>query len=232
MCLIQLQRIKVKSDSGDWVIIILNTIKIPKPNRILRKRIKVDGTSLQSNVASWSFYLPSLQIKLLHSFDGFCHCISKGAPSRSRILEEDYPLRSERYTLRDWRQIYKKEVSLRTAENYVSADRLYKAGIGPKVIDIVYVKNFVAYYNPRPTWTCGLVVENLYQYPRKTPTTENQLHDAGVFPDYINSCIRQQIHGYVSDLNSVLGVMPKDADSQVNAINLEFQNVINSGVLS
>ncbi|GHB44064.1 hypothetical protein GCM10007094_36620 [Pseudovibrio japonicus] len=162
----------------------------------------------------------------MHSYDGYCHCISKGAPARNSVINGSVTLNNDRYTLEDWQQIYQKDVAQRTAENFISASRLHKAGVGPKVIDIVFVRNFHAFYNQSPTWTCGIIIENLHRYPRKKTTAADEMKAAGVVPDQINSCIRQQIRGYVSDLNSVVGVMPQDAQVEIDLIKSELHGEV------
>ncbi|MFS8184317.1 hypothetical protein ACMG4P_22575 [Pseudovibrio denitrificans] len=209
-------------------IVILDEISLPKPSRFLKRQFSVDGIRYEANVASWSLYIPELQLKLLHSFDGHCHCISKGAPSRTDILDGRNVLSTDRYTVNDWQSVYKKTVSRRTAEIFVNAVRLQNAGIRPKVLDVAFVRTFNAFHNNNPTWTCGLIVENLYKYPRKVQSTLQDLEHAGVIPDRINSCVRQQIHGYVSDLNSVIGVMPTNADKDICELSSELKNEIHA----
>lgn len=66
----------------------------------------------------------------------------------------------------------------------------------------------------------GLYIDDLNFYDEKNETTFAELSHADVIPDKINSCLRQQIKGYVSDLNSVVGVMPKDKNDEVVLIKI------------
>lgn len=76
----------------------------------------------------------------------------------------------------------------------------------------------MASYSDRPCCTAGIIVDNLQRYTPKDETTESAMRVAGVEPDRLRSCIRQQINGYVSDLNSVVGVMPMNAEQEVSDI--------------
>lgn len=53
----------------------------------------------------------------------------------------------------------------------------------------------------------------------------NPSRATGVAPDRTQGCIRQQIRGYVSDLNSVVGVMPVDAESEVQLVQQQLERV-------
>lgn len=75
----------------------------------------------------------------------------------------------------------------------------------------------------------GIFIENLDNYPRRAPVTLEEMISAGVKPDKIKSAIRQQINGYVSDLNSVVGVMPITAEKEIYEIeSLLIKKVNNS----
>ncbi len=119
------------------------------------------------------------------------------------------------YEPADWFNALSTPVLQRTAENIVVIRRLAAAGVGPKLLGICVVRRFSSWYSSAETITGGYFVENLlYRFPKRETTTAD-LARAGVAPDRINSCLRQQIRGYVSDLNSVVGVMPIDAENDV-----------------
>lgn len=46
----------------------------------------------------------------------------------------------------------------------------------------------------------------------------SQIHEAGVIPDKIRSCVRQQRRGYVIDLCSVVGCQPKNAEEEITQV--------------
>lgn len=184
----------------------------------------IDGNRFAVSIGKWAFYIPKLRLKLLHSFDGFQHCIATTAPSREDVFSNrDFHVRPE-YTKADWLAAYSKSVTQRAAENVIAAQRLHEAGVGPAVLGGCVVRNFNPWYSSVSTITAGMFVENLKWRLPKRKTTENDLTRAGVFPDRINSCLRQQIRGYVSDLNSVVGVMPINAEAKVKSMEAMMEN--------
>jgi hypothetical protein len=68
----------------------------------------------------------------------------------------------------------------------------------------------------------GLMIEDAAAKPPKPPATEAQLLAAGVRPDRLRSAVRQQVNGYVVDLNSVVGVVPVDADAEITAVKAQI----------
>ena len=78
----------------------------------------------------------------------------------------------------------------------------------------------------------GIMVENLRNYSRKRPATLEQLEAAGVVPDRTSSCLRQQIRGYVSDLNSVVGVRPLAAEVEVQRVQRQLEDALSVRALS
>lgn len=61
----------------------------------------------------------------------------------------------------------------------------------------------------------GVEVENISKLKRKPKATEADLTKTGIITDKINSSIRQQIRGYVSDLNSVVSVSLMEHDERI-----------------
>lgn len=189
------------------------------PRRALRGgRAELDGVRLKVNMGAWAFYVPRIGAKILHSFRGVCHCIHATAPGRDQLFEGKASLHDGRYSLADWRQAYETSVARRAAENYIAACRLNACGLGPKVAGCIAVRRFESFYSPGASHSFGIVVEDLGRYPRKRPATLEQLEAAGVVPDRTASCLRQQIRGYISDLNSVVGVRPVAAEAEVQRV--------------
>lgn len=199
------------------------------PPRVLRRgRAELDGARLKVNMGAWAFYVPRIGAKILHSFRGACHCIHATAPARDLLFEGKASLHDDRYSLADWRHVYETSVARRAAENYIVARRLHACELGPKVTGCVGVRSFESFYCPGTSHTFGIVVENLRHYPRKRPATLEQLEAAGVVPDRTASCLRQQIRGYVSDLNSVVGVMPLDAEAEIQQIQQVLEHALSA----
>jgi hypothetical protein len=197
------------------------------PRRALRRGcVELDRARHKVNMGAWAFYVPRIGAKILHSFQGACHCIHVTAPARDRIFKGKASLHDDRYSLADWRQAYETSVARRAAENYIVAQRLYACRLGPKVSGCVAVRSFESFYSSGATHSFGIVVENLRDYPRKRPATLEQLEAAGVVPDRTSSCLRQQIRGYISDLNSVVGVKPVDAEVAVQQVQQQLEHVL------
>jgi hypothetical protein len=70
--------------------------------------------------------------------------------------------------------------------------------------------------NPSPS--AGFHIADLKAYARRRPAQPEDLARAGVTLDRIGSALRQQIRGYVSDLDSVIGVYPINAEDEVRAV--------------
>lgn len=190
---------------------------------VLRKSsIELDGRKYKINKGAWAAYIPSLGVKILHSVGGNVHCVHKSAPDRLELLEHGRGLRDQNYSVEEWVAAFNKPVMLRAAENFVAARMLNEAGLGPRVRGLVLVADYRASYNRSGGVSSGIVVDNLFDYPPKGEATEEDLMACGVLPDKIRSCIRQQINGYVSDLNSVVGVMPVGRDDEVLMIYQEL----------
>jgi len=199
------------------------------PRRALRRACaEVDGVRLKVNIGAWAFYVPRIGAKILHSFRGACHCIHATAPERGQLFEGEASLHDGRYALSDWRQAYETSVAHRAAENYIAARRLHACGLGPKVIGCVAVRSLESFYSPGVSHSFGVMVENLRNYSRKRRATLEQLEAAGVVPDRTSSCLRQQIRGYVSDLNSVVAVKPVAAEIEVMHVQLELEHALSA----
>jgi hypothetical protein len=186
--------------------------------RLSRESLWVGEVHYPTSLGAWAIWIPAFRSKILHAVDGLAHCTAGSTPPRDKLLDDEtHPMREGGlYSMDDWRAALSKDVLQRTAENYVSAQRLQRAGLGPAVLGICLVLRFSAWYASGMGYTAGIVVEDLNHLPRKwRKATMQQMLDAGVQPDRIQSSIRQQIRGYVSDLNSVVGVMPINAEQEV-----------------
>ena len=53
---------------------------------------------------------------------------------------------------------------------------------------------------------------------------------AQVFFSQINSAVRQQVNGYVVDLNSAVGVLPVDAETEIAAVEAQITAAISSNI--
>ena len=80
---------------------------------------------------------------------------------------------------------------------------------------ICFVRSYRSNLWHQPCENVGLVIQNVFLLPSKKEATESEIVSCGVTIDKIRSCIRQQINGYVSDLNSVCGVMPVNAEEEI-----------------
>ncbi|MEO8614031.1 MAG: hypothetical protein ABI600_02735 [Luteolibacter sp.] len=178
-----------------------------------------DGRVMKAMAGAWNFYVPALNLKLAYPRNGKVHCLRPITPPydllMSGALDQE---RIGRYWADDWKRALGKSTRRRAAENFVSASRLHAAGLGPKPLGICYVKNFSYSLFGPSSETAGIMIEDINQLPQKTKATEEEIIAAGVTLDQIRSCVRQQIRGYVSDLNSVVGVMPVDAEEEIQEI--------------
>jgi SAM-dependent methyltransferase len=173
----------------------------------------VNGQRCAVRRGSWAFYVPSLGLKLLHAVAGNTHCVHHSAPNREAVLSgEALPVSDDRYTIGDCANAFSKTAVRRAVENYAVTQRLHKAGLGPEALGVCVVRQFTADYSNVPCQTAGIFVKDANGYPPKEKTTVEQIVECGVVPDRLLSCVRQQINGYVIDLNSVVGAIPSEAN--------------------
>ena len=159
----------------------------------------------------WAAYAPALQLKLLHSVGGQVHSIARSAPRRDEAGTGKDP---EGH----WARAFATPVTRRVAENWVMHDRLHRAGLGPEPLALAVAPRYLAWFSRGAAVSAGVFVAALRRYPPKAPATEAQVRAAGVLPDAKGACLREQINGYVSDLNAVRGAMPEDAEPEVDAL--------------
>ena len=160
---------------------------------------------------AWAVYLPGPQIKLLHAVAGRQHCIYHKAPKREEVLG-GFDQRDE---AEHWARAFSTPVLRRVAENWVMFARLHAAGLGPEPMGLVAVRDYRSFFSRGRGITAGLRLADLTKYPEKAPTTEAELRGAGIVPDRSRASLREQIRGYVSDLNNLHGAMPQDGAAEV-----------------
>lgn len=195
-----------------------------------KKRMKLDGKTFRAETGAWAFYIPGLQLKLFHSHDSFMTCRYPRAPERKAIEQGNALLPSDTYSLAEWRAVYSKSVVRRAAENFVAASLLYDAGLGPRPQGLCLVLDYRSATYKKPSINAGLFIDDLNAYPPRVPVTMCEMLSAGVQPDKIQSCLRQQINGYISDLNSVVGVMPTDAEKRISQLELHMRKSLERNV--
>ena len=172
----------------------------------------LDGTAYTASVGSWMFYLPAIEAKLFHATRGTLDCMHPARPDAAALSDPALPL--GRYIAADWRRALETPVTRRLAEVWLASARLWKAGLGPQPLGVCFVTGVVrdgGAVGP----TCGVLVQNVAALPRKLSCKREQVEAAGVVPDKILSCVRQQMRGYVVDLCSVVGCQPVNAEADV-----------------
>lgn len=184
----------------------------------------VDAVEHAVRWGAWAFFVPALGLKLHHARGGKQICLHPRArrftdPSGlDRVRSGFVSLLGRRvgnYYVGEWSAALAKPVTRRAAETYVSARRLAAAGLSPAIGVPVVVRGLHAPYLREPSSTAGFVSQDATALPPGPGATEGAIIAAGVVPDRIRSCIREQINGYVTDLNSVVGVMPIDAEAEI-----------------
>lgn len=183
---------------------------------------EIDGKRYAVSRGHWAFYVPALRLKILYAVDGMVHCTHPTAPDRKALASGEAVVHGRRYSPQDWRDALAKSVVRRAAENFVAASRLAVAGIGPAVSGCAVVDDLSVEGTPVRGPAAGIVVDDLTTYPEKRSTTKRELSAAGVQLDRLGSAIRAQIRGYVSDLNSVVGVMPRNAAGEITVVEREL----------
>ena len=163
-----------------------------------------DGAQYQANVGSWMYYLPALHAQVFHSRDGMLDCIHPSRPD-ARALEAG--ARVGRYRADDWRRALSTPTTRRMAEIWWASLMLWKAGLGPQPLGVCFMDQMSRDGRDLGA-ACGLLTQNVFRLPRKRKCLRRDVEIAGVVPDGILSCVRQQVRGYVIDLCSVIGCTP------------------------
>ena len=118
-------------------------------------------------------------------------------------------------TALDWKKALSKTSRQRAVENVVAGQRLHQANLGPRFNCFAAIRCLKSFWGHEYGECIGVECGNAFALPPKPKTREEEILEAGVLPDKIKSCVRQQINGYVTDLNSVVGVMPRNADNEI-----------------
>lgn len=191
-------------------------IKRIKSMRIVGKHaIHSEGYS-KINRGLWNFYLEGNNIKLPYTHNGLINCHAKTTPNRDDLFTgklDNYDF--GRYKASDWKNALSKSTKQRAVENYIATKRLHASGLGPKPLGFCHVKNFSEFSKNKSCENFGILVDNVFNLPQKKDASKEEITDAGVHLDLIQSCYRQQVNGYVIDLNSVCGVLPIDAKKEI-----------------
>jgi hypothetical protein len=189
--------------------------------------VMLDGRPYACFRGAWAIWIPALQTKFLNSIDGNLACLSRKAPPREGVSGSG---RWGSYSLEAWRRAYETPVSRRVAENIVAAARLHEAGLGPRVLGLCLARRFRDGARSDRSFAAGFVVEDAALKAPRPPATQAELIAAGVRPDRIDSAVRQQINGYVVDLNSAVGVVPVDAEAEVAAVEARIAAAMSSNI--
>ncbi len=194
-----------------------------------RRTATVDGRPRKLRTGCWMFYLPELEMKLFHAANGMIDCVHASRPDENILQQPAVDLGS--YTSDDWRRALSTPLSRRLAEVWTVSVLLWRAGLGPQPLGVCFVQRLCRDQREQGP-TCGLLTQNVYSLPRKLPCRIEQVRQAGVIPDRIKSCVRQQLRGYVTDVCSVVGCMPDDKEQAVNELEDLLRNASDSDLLS
>ncbi len=210
----------------------------PKPLRIHRfERIALDsasGSALvdssrhKAHIGCWMFYLPDFQAKLFHARDGNIDCTAPSRPTPDVLEQRGREL--GRYQSDDWRAALTTSVTRRLAELWIVSSRLWRAGLGPEPLGLAFAGRFERDGEALGP-TAGLRSANVYRLRRKLPCRVEHIEAAGVRPDRIMSCVRQQVRGYVIDLCSVVGCVPVDAEDEIARLEILFRAPVSDDTL-
>lgn len=180
----------------------------------------LDGTTHAAILGCWMFYLPGLQAKLFHAADEKIDCLHRSRPDAKTLAQAGRPV--GRYLTDDWRRALATPTTRRLAEIWLASIRLWQAGLGPQPLGVCFVDRLIRDARPFGP-TCGILIQNVFKLPRKLNCKPDHVRQAGVVPDKILSCVRQQVRGYVVDLCSVVGCVPENAEAAVARLETVFQ---------
>lgn len=189
------------------------------------KRCRIDGTLYDVHLGKWMFYNPARQEKYFHVRAGKIDSTARSRPTDRQLAEMDDSEFSGRYPVSVWKEALSTPIARRLAEIWIASQRLHGAGLGPKPGSLIVARNYkrnFRSYGP----TAGLQIENARLLQPRTPVTQEEMIAAGVRPDRYLSCVRQTINGYVSDLCSVVGVIPIDAEEEIAALTLHIDELL------
>jgi hypothetical protein len=183
---------------------------------VLLPFVALDGARpRRAAMGMWTAYIPATGLKVHHAVGGRLHCLSRVAPRREDAAAVGPNGEGRRA---QWARAFATRATRRAAENWVMLRRLHAAGIGPEPLGLAVLPRYRSWFTHGWTVSAGTFVANLNAYPPKAPTTEEELRAAGIVPDGGRATLREQINGYVSDINSLQGAMPLDAEEEVAEI--------------
>jgi SAM-dependent methyltransferase len=185
---------------------------------VSEKSAMIDGKQYSIKSGTWAFYVPDLEMKILRAAGGNCAYEHPLAPDPQEVRAAPKDQRFRRYSAGEWSAAINKPVLERAAENCIIAQRLAREGLGAAIRAAVVVRSYRSGAGSKPSLSGGMVVDNLETYPRRADVTEAEFRSAGLVPDKIKSSIRQQIRGYVSDFNAVIGVTPIGGEREIAAL--------------
>ncbi len=189
-----------------------------------KKHISIDGERMRCFSGAWCTYVPALELKILYANAGRLVCLRNGVPNSPDMLsdEEDYGI----YTMDDWRAALQKDVIERGAENFVAARLLAANGLGPWPYGMCVIKQLKLPNVSTPGCSVGMYITNVHRLKRRERVTESEFKQAGVLLDKLGSSLREQIRGYVSDLNSVVGSRPAGHETEIAALSSVMKQVM------
>ncbi len=202
-----------------------DTVEVIGRARLWPSHVALDGRMSRVKWGAWAVYVPAQQLKLMHAVAGCQHCIYFKAPRREEVIGGF----DRRQGAEDWARVLQSPVLRRVAENWVMFQRLHAAGIGPEPLGLVAVRDYRSFFSRGRGFTAGLRLADLTKYPEKAPTTEAELRAAGIIPDRSLASIREQIRGYVSDLNNLHGAMPEDGEAEVVQAEIRLRDALDLG---
>lgn len=177
---------------------------------VARGTCEIDGYTYEAKVGNWMFFIPATGEKYLHSLDGRVDTLARGRHKAHST--------GGRYSPEEWRSVLNEQAHERVAQIYVTAERLFQTGVGPRPIGLCRVDDMVR-DGAALGRGFGLITEDATRLRRRLwPATRFDLRRAGVSLDRFRSSIRTQIRGYVVDLCSVDGVRPIDATAETSEI--------------
>lgn len=161
------------------------------------------------------FYLPALEAKPFHATHGCTDCVHTSRPNEAQLNRTGGTL--GRYKTEEWRKAVTTPITKRLAEVWLVSVRLWEAGLGPQPLWVCSVDRVVRDGRDIDP-TCGILSHNVFRLRRKRRCKLDHIIQAGLVPDKIQSCFRQQVRGYVVDLYSVVGCVPEGAEDETNAL--------------
>lgn len=190
---------------------------------VARATCVIDGHAYEARIGKWTFFISATGEKYLHSRNGFVDTLSANGRAQYRPP-------GRRYSPEEWESRLSQPADERAAEVYVAAERLFRAGVGPRPFGLCQVDGMTR-DGINLGEGFGIICEDANRLRRRLwPATRSDLRRAGVSLDRFRASIRTQIRGYVVDLCSVDPVRPVDAEAEVAEVSQLYRAVRNVGV--